>query len=214
MPFGADLFYFGMAFMIKRTIIQVLKYYGYEIQRRPKSRHVFREVIPAYEQIHYGCGRNYLPGWLNVDIIATGPENYMYVDLAGRHPFPDNSFQFGFSEDFIEHIDQASSLLFLEEAHRTLRIGGVLRLTFPVLDVVLEKHFSLVCHEGFLKGKEEAFDSCGHIHFYSRDSLALVAGHIGFDMEVVDCGKSKYSKLAGINSRTDRVNLHVELTKR
>ena len=200
--------------MLKRIIIQALKAFGYEIQRRPKSRHVAKEVIPTFEQIHYGCGRNYLPGWLNVDIIATGPENYMYVDLASRHPFPDNSFQFGFSEDFIEHIDQASSLLFLEEAHRTLRTGGVLRLTFPVLDAVLEKHFSSICYEGFLKGKVEAFDSYGHIHFYSRDSLALVANHIGFDMEVVECGASKYSQLEGINTRTDHVNLHVELTKR
>lgn len=200
--------------MLKSTIIQALRHFGYEIQRRPIPRHVFKEVVPAFEQIHYGCGRYYLPGWLNVDIIASGPENYMYVDLTSRHPFPDNSFQFGFSEDFIEHIDQASSLLFLEEVHRTFRTGGILRLTFPVLDVVLKKHFSSICFEGFLKGKEEAFDSLGHIHFYSRDSLALVADHIGFDMKIVECGKSKYSQLEGINIRTDSVNLHVELTKR
>lgn len=200
--------------MIKKLIIQVLKYFGYEIQRRPISHHVSKEVIPAFEQIHFGCGRNYLPGWLNVDIISTGPQNYMYVDLTSRHPFPDQSFQFGFSEDFIEHIDQASSLLFLVEVHRTFRIGGVLRLTFPVLDAVLKKHFSLIGYEDFLIGKEEAFDSYGHIHFYSRDSLALVADHIGFDMEIVEHGKSIYPQLDGINTRLDSVNLHVELTKR
>jgi len=200
--------------MLKRTLIRALKYFGYEIQRRPKSQNAPKEVIPAFEQIQYGCGRNYLTGWLNTDIISTGPENYMYVDLTNRHPFPDNFFRFAFSEDFIEHIDQASSLLFLEEAHRTLRKGGVLRLTFPVLDVVLTKHFSSIDFKSFLRGKEEAFDSFGHIHFYSQDSLALVANHIGFDMKIVECGKSEYSKLEGINTRTDGVNLHVELTKR
>jgi predicted SAM-dependent methyltransferase len=200
--------------MLKHTIVRILNYFDYELRRRPKARPLPGEVTPAFTQIQYGCGGNFLPGWLNVDIMGAGPENYMYVDLTRRHPFPDNFFEFGFSEDFIEHIDQASSLVFLEEVHRTLRPGGVLRLTFPVLDVVLEKHFSSISYAGFVKGKEEAFDAYEHIHFYSRDSLALVAGHIGFDMEIVECAKSKYPQLAGINTRTDRVNLHVELTKR
>ncbi len=200
--------------MLKRTIIQALRHFGYELHRRPKPGPLPEEVVPACTQIQYGCGGNYLPGWLNVDIIGAGPENYMYVDLTSRHPFPDDFFEFGFSEDFIEHIDQASSLVFLEEVHRTFRRGGVLRLTFPVLDIVLEKHFSSISYEGFVRGKEEAFDTYGHINFYSRESLALVAGHIGFDMEIVECGKSKYPQLAGINTRTDSVNLHVELTKR
>lgn len=200
--------------MLKRTIIKTLRYFGYELRRLPKSQEKPREVIPAFSQIQYGSGRNYLPGWLNVDIGRTGPENYMYVDLTKRHPFPDNSFHFGFSEDFLEHIDQASSLLFLEEAHRTLRARGVLRLTFPVLDAVLEQHFVPISYECFAKGIADAFETHGHIHFYSRESLALVANHIGFDMEIVECGKSKYPELEGINTRTASINFHVELTKR
>lgn len=201
--------------MLKRTVIQTLRYFGYELRRLPKVQlEAPREVVPAFRQIQYGCGRNYLPGWLNVDIGRSGPENYMYVDLTKRHPFPDNFFQFGFSEDFIEHIDQASSLLFLEEAHRTLCKGGVLRLTFPVLDTVLEQHFASISYACFAQGIVDAFEKHGHIHFYSRASLALVAEHIGFDMEIVEGGKSRHPQLAGINSRMAAANFHVELTKR
>jgi predicted SAM-dependent methyltransferase len=199
--------------MLKQAIIQTLEIFGYEIRRRPRALHIAKEVKPVFDKIHYGCGRNYLPGWLNVDIIARGPENYMYVDLASRHPFPANSFEFGFSEDFIEHIDQASSILFLEEVHRTFRKGGVLRLTFPCLEAVLKKHFSSISYDDFQKGKKEAYEAFGHVHFYSRDSLALVAEHIGFAMEIVEGNKSRYSQLEGINARLDFVNLHVELTK-
>lgn len=200
--------------MIKLIINRILKYHGYEILRRPRSKHRAKEILPAFDKINYGSGYNYFPEWLNVDIISTGPQNYMYVDLTNRHPFPDNSFQFGFSEDFIEHIDQASSLMFLEEAHRTFRKGGILRLSFPVLEAVLLEHFNSIDFESFLKGKCEAFDAFGHIHFYSHESLALVTDHIGFDMKIVECGKSIYPQLNGINTRTASVNIHVELTKR
>jgi len=199
--------------MIKSILNQTLKYFGYQIIRSARSKKRATEVFPSFNKIHYGCGYNYLEEWLNVDIIGNGPSNYSYVDLINRHPFPANSFQFGFSEDFIEHIDQASSLMFLEEAHRTLCKGGILRLAFPVLDEVLKKHFTPIDPEVFLKGKQEAFDAFGHIHFYSKESLALVASHIGFQMKVVEYGKSIYPQLDGINTRNSSVNIHVELTK-
>ncbi len=200
--------------MIKSIVKAILTYFGYQILRRPRHKSQAKEVAPAFDKIHYGSGYNYLSEWLNVDIIAKGPENYMYVDLTNRHPFPDNSFKFGFSEDFIEHIDQANSLLFLVEAHRTFCKGGVLRLAFPVLESVLVKHFIPSDFDIFLKGKEEAYDAFGHIHFYSKESLALVASHIGFDLQIVECGKSIHPQLDGINSRNTSVNIHVELTKK
>jgi predicted SAM-dependent methyltransferase len=113
-----------------------------------------------------------------------------------------------------EHIEQSNSLLFLIEAHRTLIKGGVLRLSFPELGNVLTKHFYPNNYPGFFKGKVDAYDSWGHIHFYSRESLALVAAHLGFDMDLVECGISNHPELTGINTRSDIVHIHVELTKR
>ena len=200
--------------MIKQTIIKAIQAAGYEIHRVPRPGTAGTSVVvPKYDRVHYGSGRVYLPGWLNTDIIASGPENYMYVNLVERHPFPDNSFRYAFSEDFIEHIDQASSLMFLLEAHRTLKPGGVLRITTPDLEKVLIKHYRQPDYGSFETGRTEAFTCLGHLHFYSRDSLRTVAHHIGFDIEFVDGGKSAHAELDGINTRSDMVYLHAELTK-
>jgi len=199
--------------MIKKMILGILRQLGYEIHRIPLRMPEQDTIVPNYDKIHYGSGRNYLDGWINTDIIATGPANYMYLNLVGRHPFPDDFFRLAFSEDFIEHIDQAASLMFLMEAYRTLKPGGVFRITTPDFEKVLTKHYFTLDYFGFETGREEAFESLGHIHFYSRDSLASVAKHIGFKIAFVEEGASVHPELNLINTRSDMVYLHAELTK-
>ena len=201
--------------MKKNKIKKILQYFGYEFHRVPiLNRSIANIITPKYERVHYGCGYLILDGWLNLDIINQHAENYFYVNLIDRHPFPDNTFKFAFSEDFIEHIDQASSLIFLVEVYRTLMPGGVFRITTPSLDNVLSKHFQTINLGTFQNGCIEAFSSLGHIHFYSITNLVLIANHIGFDVAFVKHGESKYPELNGIDTRSDFVYLHAELTKR
>jgi predicted SAM-dependent methyltransferase len=175
------------------------------------------------DRVHYGCGGNILPGWLNVDGVTwsfagglRSASNITLVDLAGRHPFPDDAFQFAYGEDFIEHLTQADSLTFLTESYRTLRPGGVLRLSFPCLEGVLEKHYADNSFATAAAAKRDAFDTWGHEHFYSRESLHLVARHIGFTgFEEVEYGYSEHTALSGLETRFGQIglNLNVELTK-
>jgi predicted SAM-dependent methyltransferase len=166
-----------------------------------------------YDKIHYACGNHVLPGWLNADVVPTGPENYMQVNLTSRHPFPANSFRFGYAQDFLEHIDQAESLVFLSEVHRTLRPRGVLRLSFPGLEGVLNESFSKKDFDSVLRGRHEAYTQHQHRHFYSRESLAIVAAHFGFDLAFVEYKQSSHAELVGIDSRAAQVNIRAELTK-
>ncbi len=178
------------------------------------------------EKIHYGCGQNVLPGWLNVDGFKdyypwqlVSPEVQAHIhraELAGAHPFPDAVFRFGFAEDFVEHLDQAESLVFLSEAYRTLQTGGVLRLSFPGLAGVLRRHFRASNFAGASTGVHEAYTTWHHQHFYCAESLQLVATHIGFrSMVAVTFGESRHPELRGLDTRPDQIdlNLMVELTK-
>lgn len=173
------------------------------------------------DKIHYGCGRKLLSnGWVNVDSLTSNPTEestlYIPVNLTSKHPFNANSFKCGFAEDFLEHLDQAESMIFLSEAWRTLQKGGVLRLSFPGLVGVLNKHYRSSDYEGANLGRHEAYTSWGHKHFYSLESLTTVGKHIGFSkVEGVKYGESQYPDLCGLDSRPDQqdINLYAELTK-
>lgn len=179
------------------------------------------------DKIHYGCGKNILSGWLNVDgfDLRSYPDGAIdeeiakkiYVlDLSGKHPFRDNYFKFGFSEDFLEHLDQAESLIFLSECYRTFTKGGILRFSFPDLKNVLKKHYRFSNYEGASKGREEAYTMWSHKHFYCFESLELVSKHIGFrEVVTVPFGESVHEALRNLETRQDQIdlNLIVEITK-
>jgi len=179
---------------------------------RPRATH-------GLTRIHYACGKHFLPGWLTGDAYRQGDARdaaFEAVDLVSRHPFPDDTFEFGFAEDFLEHLGQVDSLLFLAECRRTLKPGGVLRLSFPGLEGVLRKHYPAADWETINIAKEEAYTRYEHLHFYSRDELALVARHFGFTAVSFHAfGESPHAALRGIDQRAAQrdLNTYAELHK-
>lgn len=178
------------------------------------------------DKIHYGCGKNILSGWLNVDgfdesypdgcIAPQIAENIFCCDLTDKHPFPLDYFRFGYSEDLLEHFDQADSLTFLEEVYRTFAPGGVVRFSFPSLEGVLKWHYHTIDYKVFKIGKRDAYTTWTHKHFYCRNSIILVAKHIGFrEIHFVEYGISKYPELNNLDTRFEQkgLNLYVELVK-
>lgn len=189
---------------------------GFDLHRlKPADAPPTHTVSPAFDRIHYACYKTYLEGWLNVDILNSGPDNYMYVNLATRHPFPDAVFAYAFAEDFLEHLDQADSITFLYEAFRTLKPGGVFRLSFPSFQATLREHYTERDFSTLSKAKHDAFEWHGHRHFYSPESLATVTQHIGFDIAYVEAGHSVHAALDGIDTRVNQAdsNIFAELTR-
>jgi predicted SAM-dependent methyltransferase len=173
---------------------------------------------PAVEplHVHYGCGHNLIEGWLNIDLHESSARSYRCVNLLEKHPFAENTVGFGFSEDFLEHLSQAESIFFLSEVYRTLAPKGVVRLSFPGLEGVLAKHYSPVTEERVRQGEFEAYTFWGHVHFYSKEELILIARHIGFSrIDVVEFGISRYTELCKLDTRLGQIglNTYVELTK-
>jgi predicted SAM-dependent methyltransferase len=187
-----------------------------------KTKNIKQINDQGIKRINYACGGKYLQDWLNVDFHHKNsfiiPDNTIYyaVDLTSKHPFPDNHFEFGFAEDFIEHLQQVDSIIFLSECFRTFKTGGVLRLAFPGLEGVLQKHYPTSDYETIVVAKEEAYTAWGHLHFYSREELATVAKHIGFsEVNFMEYGVSNYPVLAGLETREEQIglNTYVELVK-
>jgi len=210
---------------VKKLILSLIRKLGYEIVRvkEPASNdrgELQKEKFDCgfLDKIHYGCRPNYLEGWLNVDLQTLDHPGYCCAnaDLTQRHPFPSDQFAFGFAEDFIEHLGQAEQIMFLYEVYRTLKKGGILRLSFPGLEGVLKKHYPDPKYETAALAKYDAYEKWGHVHFPSLEELELICAKIGFcEVNPVEFGHSAYNELIGLDTRNDQVglNTYVEIVK-
>ncbi len=211
--------------LIKKFIRYFFRKLGYEITKTkgPEKEDILRRQnidlhCGEINKIDYGCGPKYLEGWLNVDLNAQVRPGYfsLKADLTKKHPFPNDQFEFGFAEDFIEHLGQAEQILFLYEVHRTMKKGGVLRLSFPGLEGVLKKHFPDSEYKTAALAKYEAYEKWGHAHFPSIYELELICKTIGFrEVNRVGYGTSVYKELVNIDTRENQIgmNTYVEIIK-
>jgi len=123
--------------LLKWLLTQFANWTGYDLVKVSKSPNFSYEGIEdiSDRSIHYACGKNFKEGWLNVDYLnQTGRAEVLLVDLIARHPFKNNFFEWGFCEDFLEHLSQPQSILFLAEVFRTFQAGGICRFSFPGWD--------------------------------------------------------------------------------
>lgn len=213
--------------MITGIVKKSLKKFGYDISKIDSDVDKKRELIELSKirKVNYGCGAVLLNGWINVDIMpaniikrahALNGNIYYQMDLTKKHPFPDNSLEFAFAEDFIEHLSQVDSVIFLTEIYRTLQKNGVLRLSFPGFFNVLAQHFSEISYEQGKKMKAEAYTKHSHKHFFCFEELKQLCQHIGFsEIKSVEYGKSNYPELRALDTRANQigVNILVEIVK-
>src|SRR5437868_928144 len=73
-------------------------------------------------KLNLGAGGNILAGWHNHDLD---------MDITKRLPFDDNTIDAIFIEHCLEHVHLHDAMRFLEEAHRVLVPGGMIRITVP-----------------------------------------------------------------------------------
>lgn len=81
-------------------------------------------------RLHLGCGRNILPGYINID-----RHPYEGVDrcwnLLDRIPYEDSSVDYVVSQDFLEHLPPKSKVSMINEIWRVLKPGGIMEHNVP-----------------------------------------------------------------------------------
>jgi SAM-dependent methyltransferase len=88
------------------------------------------------KKLHIGCGKNVLPGWLNMDALPLLPD-VLYLDATRRFSFKDAAFDYIFSEHMIEHISYQHGLNMLAECRRVLQPSGKIRISTPDLNFLV-----------------------------------------------------------------------------
>jgi predicted SAM-dependent methyltransferase len=83
--------------------------------------------------LNLGCGSRFHPEWTNVDVASRSP----YVrahDLRKKIPFSEAIFDVVYHSHFLEHIPKEKAIGFLQECHRVLKPGGIIRVAVPDLE--------------------------------------------------------------------------------
>ncbi len=121
-------------------------------------------IAPA-PNLHFGCGPNLLPGWINIDRVARAPDVRTDIDLT-QLPWPDASVAAILAEHLFEHLTFAEEQQVWTEAARVLRPGGTLTVEVP--------DFEWVC-ACFLAAQDQFVDfyQTGHPDHYAGHGRAL-----------------------------------------
>ncbi len=83
------------------------------------------QIKQAVQRLHLGCGRNVLPGWVNLDVVPLqGVDVVADLDDCpnARLPFDDGAFDAFLGNHLLEHIRH--SLPLMQELHRIAKPGA------------------------------------------------------------------------------------------
>lgn len=80
-------------------------------------------------KVNLGCGRQYLEGYVNCDVVrAVRADRYFDLNQF-PYPFEPDSVSEVFMDNVLEHLDDIPRVM--TELHRILEPGGVLKIVVP-----------------------------------------------------------------------------------
>jgi predicted SAM-dependent methyltransferase len=163
--------------------------------------------------LHIGAGHDSHKGWLNTD-IAPANKNTAFLDMTKPFRFPDNAFDFIYSEHNIEHISYADGLKMLRECRRVLKRGGILRIATPDVEFLLglddkrggqqKEYIEWSAKFSGIEPKalsviNNAFRAWGHQFLYNGEALENSLRKAGFDEVVRErYNESRHEALRGL----------------
>jgi predicted SAM-dependent methyltransferase len=102
---------------------------------QPRTSTTGTQPIPL--QLHLGCGKRYLPGFVHVDL-----DDFPHVDYRNNIDslpmFNDETVDLIYCCHAFQYFDRTAAGAVLREWHRILKPGGVLRLAVPDFDALAE----------------------------------------------------------------------------
>jgi len=219
--------------MLKRIIVNLLgreranrlsaPYHDWKARRRTRHR---LTTLPASDLcINIGCGPNFLPGWVNVDQARSDGIDIVW-DLRQGLPFTSESCTAIFGEHVIEHIAKEDAAKLLQECHRVLQRGGVIRLSTPDAGRYLRAYANndgFLQHSSFELSIETPMDRINqmmreygqHLWTYDAPALTLLLKQAGFsEASEQQFGSSRHPRMQGIDTESRAFeSLYVEAVK-
>ena len=132
---------------ILRQTLSEVKWAAFVVGRRVKSRMLVLKrlfIVPKLPKnpdgrvyIHLGCGDVNSPEFINID-ARPAPHVHYVRDVCDLSVFPDNYADLVYACHILEHIRRAAMKKTLWEWRRIIKPGGLLRLSVPDFDALLD----------------------------------------------------------------------------
>lgn len=189
--------------------------------RRPRERRRAETASDGRDlRLHLGSAWQPKEGWFNVD-LAGHPVDLAW-NLAHGLPFPDGSAGAIFHEHLLEHLTLEAAAKLIEESHRVLSPGGIMRIAVPDAGRYLNSYANggqgLIAEyrpsrPTNLLAVQEIFYRHGHRSAWDLETLELFVRAAGFDQcEARSFGSSRIEPCPDSPHR-ERESLYVEAVK-
>lgn len=99
--------------------------------------------------LNIGCGMRFHTDWVNIDSFP-GDKSILRHDITRGLPFADQSFDAVYHSHVLEHMDRIQAPRLIQECHRVLKKGGILRVVVPNLEKIAELYLKYLqeCRQG------------------------------------------------------------------
>jgi predicted SAM-dependent methyltransferase len=121
----------------------------------PKKKLLTLEDFEQPYRLHLGCGNIKLKDFCNVDVLETIAVDIV-DDIRQLNRFPANSVQEIYACHVLEHFSHEEVPAILKRWHEVLQPGGVLRISVPDIDRIVQiyhdnpKHFNTPGHSPWI----------------------------------------------------------------
>jgi predicted SAM-dependent methyltransferase len=204
------------------------------VRRNLKQRLSFlkrRFVPPPYPAkdtekvlLHIGCGKINRPEFINIDAQPYAHVHVVTDDIRRLPGFADGTADLIYMCHVLEHMRAPHVEAVLREMKRILKVGGVLRLSVPdfdrLLDVYKASGEDLDAIDTQLMGGQESQYNI-HYRAFNHRSLSGLLRNVGFaDVRTWDPAtcqyhdfKDKACKVMTVGDRTFAISLNLEAVK-
>lgn len=127
-------------------------------------------------KLNLGCGPYPMPGYINIDINPRQKPD-MVRDVRKGLPFDTASVDEIHASHFLEHLTCDEMLDALEEFHRVLKPGSVLRAVVPLMEFTTLDHKQFFTDESFaILGREDGTYFDRDFHWKIRSKVVNEGG--------------------------------------
>lgn len=132
--------------------------------------------------LHLGCGEVNHERFINIDAYAY-PHVHYAQDIANLGNFTDESVDLIYASHCLEHFEYLKTESILAEWHRVLKYGGILRLSVPDFDKLLEIYNNHGCDPEtilppLMGGQNNKYNY--HLTVLNSVNLNRMLGKVGF----------------------------------